>query len=85
MVLETKTAPVDTTETKADTFKRLCGKRVANALEKIDLIGNCANRNQYEYTPEQVEKIKQALITKVEFTMNKFADKAKATTITFEL
>jgi len=35
MVLETKTAPVDTTETKADTFKRLCGKRVANALEKM--------------------------------------------------
>jgi hypothetical protein len=70
---------------RQDTFRRLCGKRVATALEKISLIGNCANRAQYAYTQEQVDKIRAALQTELDHTMNKFADKAKQTGNTFEL
>ncbi len=70
---------------KYDTFRRLAGKRLGNALEKMELIANCANRNQYEYSPEQVEKIRNALQTKLDFVMNRFAPKAKATNNCFEL
>lgn len=47
-------------ESKADKFKRLAGKRVTNAISKVELIANLAG-SSYEYTPEQVEKILTAL------------------------
>lgn len=70
---------------KADAFKRLAGKRVAVILDKFDILANCGNRNQYEYTPEQVERIRSALQTKLDFVMNAFAPKAKHVGKTFEL
>lgn len=47
-------------ESKSDKFKRLASKRVVNAISKIELITNLAGSG-YEYTPEQVEKILNAL------------------------
>ena len=47
-------------ESKSDKFKRLASKRVVNAISKVELITNLAGSG-YEYTPEQVEKILNAL------------------------
>ena len=56
-------------ETKAETFRRLANKRVTNALDKIRLIGNLANRGTYEYTDDQVDMIEQVLVRALNQTM----------------
>ncbi|MFH0985555.1 MAG: hypothetical protein V1882_08470 [Candidatus Omnitrophota bacterium] len=47
-------------ETKEDKFKRLAGKRVNVALDKIRIIGNLASP-QYAFNSEQIESIMTAL------------------------
>ena len=46
---------------KADKFKELAAKRTAKAITAINLIGNCANKGNYDYTDEQVNAIIEAL------------------------
>ena len=59
-------------ETKAEKFARVVPKRVDQALHRIRLIGHCANRSNYEFTPEQVEKMIKALSVAVVELSNKF-------------
>lgn len=66
----TATAPE---ETKADKFKRLAESRVSKALSAIATIGGLASKTNYEYTPEQVEKIIGALNAEVTVLANRFA------------
>lgn len=70
---------------KYDAFRRLAGKRIAKLMDQFDILQNCANRAQYEYSPEQVEKIRDALQTRLDFLMNAFAPAAKHIGKTFEL
>jgi hypothetical protein len=42
-------------------FVRLAGKRVSNAMKAIQLVGNLANKSNYDYTEEDVQKIFKAL------------------------
>lgn len=42
-------------------FVRLASKRVSNAMKAIHLIGNLANKSNYDYTEEDVQKIFKAL------------------------
>ena len=42
---------------KEERFKRIAGRRVQEILDKLRLLGNCANRANYSYTDEQVRKI----------------------------
>lgn len=44
-------------ESKADRFKRIASKRTNEILEKIRLLGNCSNKNTYEYSEEDIRKI----------------------------
>ena len=44
-------------ETKGEKFKRLASGRVGIALEKIGQLENLANKAQYDFTAEQVDKI----------------------------
>lgn len=73
-IAEPAPTPVTTpvTETKADAFRRLATKRVTVAVRYIRLVGNMSSRASYEYTPEQVEKIRAALNDAVESTMARF-------------
>lgn len=71
-------------ESKHDKFKRLATQRVANALKKIELIGNLSSSG-YEYTPEEVEKIFAAFQQTLEGTKNRFSKAKKEETGKFEL
>lgn len=42
-------------------FVRLASKRVSNAMKAIQLVGNLANKSNYDYTEEDVQKIFKAL------------------------
>ena len=63
-------------ESKSETFIRLAEPRVKSVLRSLRILGNCSNRNNYEYSTEQVnsmfESITQALIdTEGKFTKSK--------------
>ena len=44
-------------ESKSDRFIRVAERRTAKVLTDIRLLGQCANRRTYEYSPDQVHKI----------------------------
>ncbi len=60
------------TETKREAFTRLAEKRTNGVLEKIRVLGNCANPYAYEYTDEDVKKIFAAIDREMKATRAKF-------------
>lgn len=56
---------METSETKRDRFKRLASNRTNAVLEKLDVLGNCANRSNYEYTEEEVKQMILAIERKL--------------------
>jgi uncharacterized FlaG/YvyC family protein len=44
-------------ENRRERFKRLATKRTNAVLQKLKVLGNCANRQAYEYSEDEVEKI----------------------------
>lgn len=44
-------------ESKVDRFKRVAERRTRSVLRNLRIVGNCGNRGNYSYTPEQVRKI----------------------------
>ena len=42
---------------KRERFKRLAVYRTNEALKRLRVLGNCANRSAYEYTEEDINKI----------------------------
>jgi hypothetical protein len=55
-----------------DKFARLATKRVSKALKAIQLIGNLSNKSNYDYTPEDVQKIFKALQDELSLSRKKF-------------
>jgi len=44
-------------ETPQERFKRLATLRTNTVLRRLKVLGNCANRQAYQYTEEDVDKI----------------------------
>jgi len=65
-------------ETKADKFKRLAVARVNKTLDALNQIGQLSAKANYEYTPEQVEKILDTIGAKLEDVEASFAGKKAA-------
>lgn len=42
---------------KADRFRKVAVRRVQEIIRKMRLLRNCANKNNYYYTEDQVNKI----------------------------
>ena len=66
-----------TRERKAEAFKRLASQRTNAVLEKLRILGNCANRNLYDYTDEDVRRVFRVIETEVRRTRTKFSDTKK--------
>lgn len=43
------------TKSKRERFEKVAGNRVQKIIDFLTLLQNCSNRNNYEYTPEDVE------------------------------
>jgi len=61
---------------KKDRFRAVATRRTNNIIEQLRLLGNCANKHNYDYTDEEVNKIFKAVDeqlkeTKLAFTKNK--------------
>lgn len=52
---------MESRESKRQRFERLAEKRVTEALRRLRLVGNLANRANYEYSDDQVRQITDAL------------------------
>lgn len=64
-------------ETARDRFKRLAACRTNTILERLRVLGNCANRQVYEYTKEDIDKIFSAIEKAVKETKAKFQSTTK--------
>ena len=64
-------------ESKADLFNRLGKARVIKVLDSIRILGNCSNKSSYEYTIEQVDKMKITLTNALDKMILKFQDVKK--------
>lgn len=61
-------------ETKKQRFQRLAEKRTNDVLERLRILGNCANHGQYEYSAEDVRKIFNTIEREVKLVRLKFKD-----------
>lgn len=59
-------------ESKADRFKRLATYRTEEVLDRLRILGHCANRQMYEYSEEQVENIFSAIEKQMKEERQKF-------------
>jgi chorismate mutase len=44
-------------ESKSDRFIRVAERRTSKVLKELRLLGQCANRRTYDYSPDQVRRI----------------------------
>ena len=57
---------------KRDRFVRIAEQRTNHILDTLRLLGNCANKSNYEYSEEDVRKIFGAIERELRNTKNKF-------------
>lgn len=60
-------------ESKVDTFIRIAEPRVKSVLRSLRILGNCSNRNNYEYNSEQVNSMFESITQALLDTENKFS------------
>ena len=70
-------AEMTSEETPHDKFRRLAESRVNRALNDIRLIGNLSNKNNYDYTSEEVDKIFRALDSELKQVRARFLEGAR--------
>ncbi len=59
-------------ETPEERFKRLATSRTNAVLDKLRILGNLSNRQLYDYSEEDVEKIFSAINKEVKTVRAKF-------------
>jgi hypothetical protein len=64
-------------ESSHERFRRLAQKRVVRTIKDLRLIGNLGNRNNYDYTNDEVEKIFKVLEKELKFARSKFGNRSK--------
>lgn len=60
-------------ETKEARFKRLAAARTNTILKRLDVLGNCCNRQVYSYTKKDIDKIFSCLKAKMKQTKARFS------------
>lgn len=63
---------IHTMETSRDRFKRLATIRTNAILHRLKVLGNCANKQLYEYDERDIEKVFSEIEKKVRETKSKF-------------
>lgn len=76
----------DLNNKKQERFKKIAEQRTNKIVKTLDLLGNCANKSNYEYTDEQVRKIFNAIEKELKETKIKFeSQQEKEKNKTFKL
>ena len=59
-------------ETKRDKFVRIAEARTNKIIAMIQLLGNCSNLSQYEYTQKDVNKIFNAIQSELDAAKKRY-------------
>lgn len=59
-------------EAKKDRFQRLATIRTNAVLQKLKILGNCSNRQAYEYSEQEIKKIFSAIEDQMKIVKSKF-------------
>lgn len=70
-------------ESKRNRFIRVAESRTNKILQQIRLIGNLSNKNVYEYSDQDIEKIFAALEEEIENQKEKFQQEGKKKVFSF--
>lgn len=70
---------------KREKFVQLAEKRVVRTMHDIRLIGNLANKSNYEYYEKDVDKIISALQSEINSLKTQFKSSTGRNTIDFSL
>lgn len=60
-------------ESKRDKFIRLAEARTNKIIDTLQLLGNCSNTSAYEYTPQDIDQIFQAIEFEVRECKKRFS------------
>ena len=60
------------TETRSERFVRIAEARTNKIIDMIQLLGNCANKSNYEYSKEDVKMIFGAIVAELRAAKAKF-------------
>jgi hypothetical protein len=69
---------------KRERFKNVASKRVQKVLDSLESLSKCANRNNYDYAEEDVNKMLKAIKEQVRLLEISYTEKTKSKTKTFE-
>ncbi len=69
---------------KRDRFKRLATQRTKNVLRTLKILGNCSNRNAYDYSEKEIEAIFSTIEKQLRAVKSRFQSHENAT-IDFKL
>ena len=67
-----------TEQEKIERFKRVAENRTNKIINQSRLLGNCANKSNYEYSEEDVKKIFSAIEAEIKETKSKYQTKTKS-------
>lgn len=70
---------------RREKFVRLAESRTTKAIRAIRVIGNLANKSQYEYDERDVKKIIAALNAEVEQLRNRLSESDRKKAVEFKL
>ena len=65
-------------EDKQNRFERLAERRVSEAIHRLRLVGNLANRRTYTFTEDHVRQVFDALEAELRQTKAKFRQEGEA-------
>ncbi len=68
---------------KKDRFKRVASRRVENILNDIQSLSKCSNKNNYEYTEADVNKMLKAIKDEIKVLETLFKKNLKDDNSTF--
>lgn len=73
-------------ESRREKFVRIAESRTNKIINMIQLLGNCSNLSQYEYTQKDVDKIFKAIQMELDESKKRFSrqDSQKGTKFTLE-
>ena len=64
-------------ESRQEAFRRLATKRTNAVLERIRVLGHCANPQLYEYSEQDVKKIFRAIEKELKIVKTRFQNSSK--------
>lgn len=65
-------------ESKEEAFRRLATKRTNAVLERVRVLGHCANPQLYEYSEEDVKRIFRAIEKELKVVKTRFQNSSKS-------